>query len=294
MREEERRDRLHEALAGRVDPMRRDTLFRITSMTKPVTAAATMLLVEEGRLGLDEPVDRLLPELADRQVLRRVDGPLDDTVPAHRSITVRDLLTLRMGFGIILAPPDFWASIDQISDDMNEESRMTTSDPVTELQAQFSSPGATPIGWAQARKHLEDAEVFWLSTVRPDGQPHVTPLLAVWLDDALHFCTGATERKARNLAEHARCTLTTGCNMLREGLDLVVEGEAVRVTDDSSLQRLADAWEAKYTSEWHFDVRDGAFLSEGNAALVFRVAPTTAFTFGKGNYTQTRYRFTEA
>lgn len=138
MREEERRDRLHEALAGRVDPMRRDTLFRITSMTKPVTAAATMLLVEEGRLGLDEPVDRLLPELADRQVLRRVDGPLDDTVPAHRSITVRDLLTLRMGFGIILAPPDFWASIDQISDDMNEESRMTTSEPVTELQAQFS------------------------------------------------------------------------------------------------------------------------------------------------------------
>jgi CubicO group peptidase (beta-lactamase class C family) len=91
------------AVGGR-DPMRRDTIFRITSMTKPLTAAATMILVEECRLRLDEPVDRLLPELADRRVLRRLDGPLDDTVPAARPITVRDLLTLRMGFGLIMAP----------------------------------------------------------------------------------------------------------------------------------------------------------------------------------------------
>jgi CubicO group peptidase (beta-lactamase class C family) len=75
-------------------------------MTRPVTAVATLLLVQDGRLSLDEPVDRLLPELADRRVLRRVDGPLDDTVPAHRPITVRDLLTFRSGFGMILAPPD--------------------------------------------------------------------------------------------------------------------------------------------------------------------------------------------
>jgi CubicO group peptidase (beta-lactamase class C family) len=87
-------------------PMRRDTLFRISSMTKPITAAATMLLVEECKLRLDEPVDRLLPELANRKVLKRLDGPLDETVPAKRPITVRDLLTFRMGFGIILAPPD--------------------------------------------------------------------------------------------------------------------------------------------------------------------------------------------
>jgi CubicO group peptidase (beta-lactamase class C family) len=84
--------------------MRRDTIFRITSMTKPVTAAATMILVEECKLRLDEPVDRLLPELANRKVLRRVDGPLDATVPAHRPITVRDLLTFRLGFGCIMAP----------------------------------------------------------------------------------------------------------------------------------------------------------------------------------------------
>ncbi|EYF00812.1 serine hydrolase domain-containing protein [Chondromyces apiculatus] len=91
------------AVAGS-DPMRRDTLFRIASMTKPMTAAAAMILVEECTLRLDDPVDRLLPELADRRVLKRLDGALDDTVPARRPITLRDLLTLRMGLGHIMAP----------------------------------------------------------------------------------------------------------------------------------------------------------------------------------------------
>jgi CubicO group peptidase (beta-lactamase class C family) len=85
--------------------MQRDTIFRIASMTKPITAAAAMILVEESRLRLDERVDRLLPELADRKVLRRLDAPLDDTVPARRPITVRDLLTFRMGFGSVMAAP---------------------------------------------------------------------------------------------------------------------------------------------------------------------------------------------
>ena len=87
-------------------PMRRDTIFRISSMTKPIIAVATMILVEECKLRLDEPVDALLPELARRKVLKRLDGPLDDTVPAQRPITVRDLLTFRMGFGQIMTPPD--------------------------------------------------------------------------------------------------------------------------------------------------------------------------------------------
>jgi len=88
------------------DPMRRDTIFRISSLTKPIASAAAMVLVEDGRLRLDEPVDRLLPELADRRVLKRLDGPLDDTVPAKRPITPRDLLTMRMGFGFVMGPPD--------------------------------------------------------------------------------------------------------------------------------------------------------------------------------------------
>src|SRR6266699_5317668 len=87
-------------------PIRRDTIFRISSMTKPITAAATMILVEECKVRLDEPVDRWLPELAGRKVLKRLDGPLDDTVPANRPITLRDLLTFRMGFGQMMAPPD--------------------------------------------------------------------------------------------------------------------------------------------------------------------------------------------
>jgi CubicO group peptidase (beta-lactamase class C family) len=92
-------------LGGR-DPVRRDSIFRIASMTEPVTAVAALILVEECRLRLDDPVDRFLPELADRRVLRRLDGPLDDTEVADRPLTVRDLLTFRMGFGTVPAPPD--------------------------------------------------------------------------------------------------------------------------------------------------------------------------------------------
>ncbi|MEU7897605.1 serine hydrolase domain-containing protein [Nonomuraea sp. NPDC049152] len=87
-------------------PMRRDTIFRMASLSKPITAAAVMILIEECRLRLDDPVDTWLPELADRRVLTRIDAPLDDTIPAHRSITVRDLLTFTFGFGVVLAPPD--------------------------------------------------------------------------------------------------------------------------------------------------------------------------------------------
>ncbi|HWY25059.1 MAG TPA: serine hydrolase domain-containing protein [Nevskia sp.] len=87
-------------------PVRRDSIFRISSMSKPVTAVAALILLEECRLRLDEPVDRLLPELANRRVLQRLDGPLDQTLPAQRPISVRDLLTFRMGFGQMMAMPD--------------------------------------------------------------------------------------------------------------------------------------------------------------------------------------------
>jgi len=89
---------------GSSEPMRRDTIFRIASLTKPILAAATMMLVEDGTLALDEPVDRLAPELANRRVLERIDGPLDDTVLASRPITVEDLLTFRMGYGLLFEP----------------------------------------------------------------------------------------------------------------------------------------------------------------------------------------------
>ena len=101
-------DAIGKKAIGGSDPVRRDTIFRIASMTKAITAAAAMILVEECKLRLDEPVDRLLPEMAARKVLKRLDGPLDDTVPAKRPITVRDLLTFRLGFGIVMAPPDLY------------------------------------------------------------------------------------------------------------------------------------------------------------------------------------------
>lgn len=90
---------------GGTEPIRRDTIFRVASMTKPVTAVATLSMVEDCVLRLDDPIDELLPELADRQVLRAVDGPIDDTVPAQRSITTRDLLTFTFGHGMLMVPP---------------------------------------------------------------------------------------------------------------------------------------------------------------------------------------------
>lgn len=86
--------------------MVRDTIFRIASMTKPVTAVAALILVEQCKLRLDDPVDRWLPELADRKVLRSIDAPLEDLVPARRAITLRDLLTFRLGYGIIMVFPE--------------------------------------------------------------------------------------------------------------------------------------------------------------------------------------------
>lgn len=169
---------------------------------------------------------------------------------------------------------------------------MADKKPVAELEPQFSSPGATSTPWAEARGQLEEAKIYWLTTVRPDGHPHVTPLLSVWLDGALYFCTGSHERKAKNLAGNSNCIITTGCNIM-EGLDLVVEGEAVQLSDEAKLQRVADMYESKYGSDWRFTVRDGAFNGqEGNVALVYEIIPTTVFGFGKGEpFSQTRWRF---
>ena len=165
-------------------------------------------------------------------------------------------------------------------------------EPVAELDRRFSSEDARPTAWPEARERLEAAEIYWLSTVRPDGHPHVTPLISVWLDDALYFCTGPTEQKARNLQTNRHCVLTTGCNLIGEGIDVVVEGDAMRQSDDAKLQRIADAYVSKYGSEWRFDVRDGAFAHEGGIALVFEVRPRKAFAFGKGaEFSQTRWRF---
>jgi nitroimidazol reductase NimA-like FMN-containing flavoprotein (pyridoxamine 5'-phosphate oxidase superfamily) len=171
---------------------------------------------------------------------------------------------------------------------------MTMSEPVGKLDARFSAHGATAIDWREARDRLKRAQLYWLTTVRPDGRPHVTPLISVWLDGASHFCTGATEQKAKNLEQNRHVVLTTtGQNALDEGLDVVVEGDALQVIDDGELRRLAEAYESKYGSDWHFDVRDGAFHSDDASPVpVFRIAPSKVFGFSRGALgSQTCWRF---
>src|ERR1044072_1069384 len=124
---------------------------------------------------------------------------------------------------------------------------------------QRSRSHRTPTDWTDGRRRIEEAELFWISTVRADGRPHVTPLISVWVDDAAYFCTGPDEQQAKTLAQNPNCILTTGRSLLNEGLDVVIEGEAKRVSDDAALSRIADAYESKYGSEGHFDMRDGAF-----------------------------------
>jgi nitroimidazol reductase NimA-like FMN-containing flavoprotein (pyridoxamine 5'-phosphate oxidase superfamily) len=165
--------------------------------------------------------------------------------------------------------------------------------PITRLDTRFSEPGAVATEWDEARRLLETAELFWISTVRPDGRPHVTPLVAVWLDDAIHFATGPSEQKAVNLRGNQHVTLTTGRNEWDRGTDVVVEGDAVRTTDDGLLRRLAEAWTTKWDGRWRYEARDGAFDNDHGrgGALVFSVNPTKILAFTKGSFSQTSYRF---
>jgi nitroimidazol reductase NimA-like FMN-containing flavoprotein (pyridoxamine 5'-phosphate oxidase superfamily) len=165
--------------------------------------------------------------------------------------------------------------------------------PVTELDARFSDPAAVAADWDQTRRTLEEAELFWIATVRADGRPHVTPLVAVWLDDAINFATGVGEQKAVNLRTNQNVILMTGCNEWDQGLDVVVEGEAVQVVEESVLERLAEAWAAKWDGRWHYEVNEGGFRYGANAdaVLVFSLKPTKVLAFAKGTFGQTRHRF---
>jgi nitroimidazol reductase NimA-like FMN-containing flavoprotein (pyridoxamine 5'-phosphate oxidase superfamily) len=168
-----------------------------------------------------------------------------------------------------------------------------TSDPSAQIDRRFSDPEAGPTPWSAAVHVLEHAELYWLTTVRADGRPHVTPLIGVARDGAVHFCTGLREQKARNLERSAKVALTTGNNAWDEGLDVVVEGTAVRVSESDALQELADAYETKYGSVWHFEVGDGVFGAGEDAAAVYRIEATKVLAFAKEPHAQTTYRLTE-
>jgi nitroimidazol reductase NimA-like FMN-containing flavoprotein (pyridoxamine 5'-phosphate oxidase superfamily) len=175
---------------------------------------------------------------------------------------------------------------------------MTLESPRTNLDGRFSTRDAAALPWKEAEQRLRDAGVFWISTVRPTGRPHVVPLIAVWVDGALYFSTSEDEQKAKNLATNSRVSVTTGGNSFAPGLDIVVEGEAIAVSDDAKLRRVAEAFVAKYGEGWRLPEGAG-----GGGILVFEVTPTKAFGFGRGElvaggpwsagarYNQTRWRF---
>ena len=162
------------------------------------------------------------------------------------------------------------------------------------LDPRFSDPDADATSWDDTLRALEQAELYWLTTVRRDGRPHVTPLIGVLDDGVVHFCTGAGEQKARNLEHANRVALTTGTNTWAAGLDVVVEGLAVRVTDDDALRRLADAYVAKYGEVWRFEVAGGAFRNaeSEDPVPVFRIEPSKVMAFAKDPHAQTTYLFT--
>ncbi|HEX6482771.1 MAG TPA: pyridoxamine 5'-phosphate oxidase family protein [Ktedonobacteraceae bacterium] len=165
------------------------------------------------------------------------------------------------------------------------------NEPVTTIDPRYSDPSAVATPWGETRRVLETAQLFWLSTVRADGHPHVTPVVAVWLDGAIHFSTGAEEQKAVNLHGNPHVILTTGCNTWEGGLDIVVEGDAIQVTDEDMLKRLAQAWTTRWDGRWQFLVRDGVFHHEDGMALVFSVMPTKILAFAKGHFSHTRHQF---
>jgi len=169
---------------------------------------------------------------------------------------------------------------------------MSVREPIAEkLPANAYHPFATP--WAEARRRLEEGQWFWLATEHPGGRPHVRPVLALWLDDAMFFVSGEASRKARNLVHNASCSMTLAVN----DAHLVVEGNAAKVQDDATLQRVADAYASKY--EWHVQVEGSALNAEYGAPTagpppyeVYELRPSRVFGFGTGEtWSPTRWRF---
>jgi len=165
------------------------------------------------------------------------------------------------------------------------------------LDDRFSDPAADAAGWGEVETLLSAAELYWLTTVRADGRPHVTPLVGLWHHGAFHFTTGTDEQKSRNLDHSPSVVVTTGVNTWADGTDVVVEGAAERALGLSVLQGVAAAYVEKYGDAWSWQAGEDGFHSGENLAehqglvLVYRVAPTKVFAFAKDPHAQTTFRF---
>jgi nitroimidazol reductase NimA-like FMN-containing flavoprotein (pyridoxamine 5'-phosphate oxidase superfamily) len=162
------------------------------------------------------------------------------------------------------------------------------------LDTRFSE-ATSPVSWQQVSDMLTAAELYWLTTVRRDGRPHITPLIGTWVDDAFVFCTGPDEQKAHNLAASLKVAVTTGVNTWSDGLDVIVEGEAQRVTGRDALMTLADNIREKYHGVWDFTPVDEGFghtdeSGDSHIAYVYRVPPIKVLAFAKSPHGQTTFR----
>jgi nitroimidazol reductase NimA-like FMN-containing flavoprotein (pyridoxamine 5'-phosphate oxidase superfamily) len=167
-------------------------------------------------------------------------------------------------------------------------------DPITTIDLlHSSSPDNVATPWEKTRRVLETAEVFWLATVRTAGRPHVTPVSALWLAGTLYFGTGGIAQKTKHLRGNPHVVLTTGCNHLAVGFDVVVEGNAAPCADEAVLERLNQRWRTLWGEGWPIAFRDGVFYEpSGEPLLVFAVTPTKIFAYTRGDeWSQTRYRF---
>ena len=154
----------------------------------------------------------------------------------------------------------------------------------------FSSPDASATPWDSVDEVLRSAELYWLTTVRADGRPHVTPLIGAWLDGAAYFTTGLEEQKSRNLEHSHLVALTTGANSWARGHDVVVEGTATRCTDPETLHRIADAIHRKYGDDWAFRVEGDSLTQDGeNLAGLWRIDPAKVLSFAKDPHAQTAF-----
>ena len=158
----------------------------------------------------------------------------------------------------------------------------------TTLDTRYSDPAAEATSWDETSRILDSAELFWVTTVRADGRPHVTPVVAAWTEGGVCFTTGDEEQKYLNLRANPHVVVTTGCAHWDQGVDVVVEGEAVQVTDEGTLHRLAAAVTKKWDGRWRWTARDGSFADADNAdspgrAQVFLVRPDKVFAHKKGD-----------
>jgi hypothetical protein len=194
--------------------------------------------------------------------------------------------------------------LDDETPDEEERGQMVATEPMAERN--LDRYGAPPIQWTRVLERLDEGlsqgpgsggpgrHTAWLATVRPDGRPHVMPLGVLWVDGAFYFNAGAATRKAKNLAHDPHCTLTVATH----AFDLVVEGEAVRMIEETRLKRIADVYASR---GWQTTVRDGALQVSGDYSApsagpppwdVYEVTPATIFALGTADpYGATRWRF---